>query len=295
MLGPLPLITVFLSLLTCSCSESQPLTTKPTFTPDQQLVIASFQLDVERVNSLLGNGANSNARLGVNDEHLFEDKWTLAYSPIASDKWTPLLALANSHRAPQPIHPTENTGEALDHAMEKLKAIDPKIIQERDKQRVAIAKLLIAKQANLDLDDGYGSTALSYSIYFGFDSLSLLLIESGANPNTKTGIYIDGTGDITPLHRATESPTILKALLKHGALVAVKDGLGATPLHWAAREPRAECVQLLIAAGADVNAKDKEGVTALNWTHTSDLFEFPDADDAEKKKIAKLLRDAGAK
>lgn len=68
---------------------------------------------------------------------------------------------------------------------------------------------LIAAKVNLDLDDGYGATALYEAIYNSYDEMALLLIEAGAKVNTKTGIYIDGTGDITPLHRATDSPRVV--------------------------------------------------------------------------------------
>jgi len=40
---------------------------------------------------------------------------------------------------------------------------------------------------NLDFDDGYGATALDVSVSLGFDDLSMLLIESNAKLNTKTG------------------------------------------------------------------------------------------------------------
>ena len=63
--------------------------------------------------------------------------------------------------------------------------------------------MLIAAKANLDLDDGHGATALSTSVYLRHDDLALLLIASGAKLDTTTGIYIDGTGGIAPVHRAT--------------------------------------------------------------------------------------------
>lgn len=263
------------------------------FSKDQQLVIAAFELDVAKVKSLLAEGAKPDARLGFYDQRLFEDKWTLGYSHMGSAKWTPLLAVANSHRAPQPKDRVENTSEGRNAALKKLNAIDPKLIRERDGRRVEIAKLLIAAKANLDLDDVRGATALSASVYNGFEALSLLLIASGAELNTKTGIYIDGTDDITPLHRATRHPAVLEAMLKRRAKVDVKDSTGETPLHWAARDHNVASVKLLLAAGADPSVTDAEGHTPAYWCKTYDSFSSPD--DAKNKEIVKLLTDARSK
>ena len=256
----------------------------------QQLVIAAFQLDVERVNALLAEGTDPDTRLSFYDESQFEDKWTLGFSPIGSHNWTALLAVANSHRAPQPNQRAENTVAGLDASMAKLKAVDPKLIAERDSHRLTIAKLLIAAKANLDLDDGYGSTPLSSSVYSGFDDLSLLLISSNAKLDTKTSVTIDGDGDITPMHRATRSPRVLDAMIKRGAKINVADTSGSTPLHWAVLHCNVESVKRLLEAGANAAAKDKEGRSPADWCKTYDGIEFPD--DKAKKEISKLLEAA---
>ncbi len=262
------------------------------YSKGQQLVIAAFELDVDRVEGLLAEGVDPDTRLGFYDDHLFEDKWTLGYSNIGSEKWTPLLALANSHREPQPDRHTENTIAGRENAEAKLKSIDPKQISERDSRRVAIARLLINAKANTDLDDGYGSTALSSSVYRGYDDLSLLLISSNAKIETKTGVYIDGDSDITPMHRATKSPKVLQAMIKRGANVNVADSSGDTPLHWAVRNCNVESVKLLLEVGANVTALDNEGRSPSYWCKTYDGLDSPK--DAEKKEISRLL-DAGTK
>ena len=200
---------------------------------------------------------------------------------MTSSKWTPLLAVAQSHRAPQPAKRAENTVEGLKVARAKLKSVDPKLIAERDNHRVEIAKLLIAAKAKLNLDDGYGATALASSVYSGFDDLSLLLIKSDANIETKTGIYLDGSGDIRPMHRATKSPKVLAALIKRGAKVNVVDTSGSTPLHWAVLGGHVESVKLLVAAGANTNATDSTGRLPSYWCKRYG--------DAKNAKIAQLL------
>src|SRR5262245_42181777 len=194
-------------VLSLGCGQGESSLSKP-----QQLIVASFDLEVDRVQELLAQGIDVNARMGEHDRKRFYDKWSLGW-PAASNMWTPLMAVANSHREPQPEQATANTSAALAKAGEERKKVDPQAIAERDERRVAIAKLFIDAKANLDLDDGYGATALYDAIYAGYDELALLLIESGANVNTKTGIYIDGADAITPLHRATQNPRVLKSLL----------------------------------------------------------------------------------
>jgi hypothetical protein len=221
------------------------------FTDDQQLVIAAFELDVAKVNAILEKGANVDARLGIYDAMLFRDKWTLAYSSIGSDRWTPLLAVAHSHRAPQPAEAAENTSEGRRLSQKRLLAVDPKLILARDEKRLAIAKRLIDAKANLDLDDGYGDTALSAAVYLGYENVSLLLIAAGAKLDTRTGVYIDGTDNIAPVHRATKSPRVLEAMIKRGVNIHVKDGDGHTPLHWAIQDRNDASVKLLVNAGAD--------------------------------------------
>ncbi|MEQ1829286.1 MAG: ankyrin repeat domain-containing protein [Pirellula sp.] len=280
------MLTLFFCVSVAGCSATQD-DVKAKYSKGQQLVIAAFELDVDGVKGLLAEGVDPDTRLGFYDDHLFEDKWTLGYSDIGSDKWTPLLAVAHSHREPQPDRHTENTITGRDNAMAKLKSIDSKLISERDSRRVAIARLLIKAKANTDLDDGYGGTALSASVYSGYDVLSLLLISSNAKIDTKTGVYIDGDGDITPMHRATNSPKVLQAMIKRGAKVNVADTSGDTPLHWAVRDRNVESVKLLLEAGANVTAIDNEGRSPSYWCKTYDGINSPE--DAEKMEISRLL------
>ena len=254
-------------------------------TPNQRLIVAAFELEVDQVKVLLKEGADPNAQFGDADHDFFQDKWTTG-TPLASGRWTPLLAVANSHREPQPEFLVGNTSAARDAAAKQRDAIEPKLIAERDERRTTITKLLIAATANLDLDDGFGSTALDGATSNGYEAMALLLIESDAKIDTKTGIYIDGPADITPMHHAAWHPTILKAMLKKGAKVNVQDSTGDTPLHFAVMVNKPESVHLLLKAGADPNIKDKEGRTPDHWCR---IVGDPQPGNGPKMQIARML------
>lgn len=284
---------VLVLLAFCSVAAAEDFT----YTKHQKLIIASFELNVEGVKRLLREGADLNATMGKHPRDLFMNQWSLGW-PVASGNWTPLLAVAHSHREPQPDRPIENTSEARKDAERRRLAIPAEVIQERDEWRVKIAKLLIEKGAKLDAHDGFGATALAAAVYRKYDSLAYALLDAGANPNTKTGVYIDGTGDITPLHRASDRLALTQALIKRGAKVNVQDSTGETPLHWAVRDlyflvadttfvpafrpkraenaslEQLELIKTLVVAGADWNQKNRKGETPadalkrIRWGNT---------------------------
>jgi ankyrin repeat protein len=197
------------------------------------LVIAAFIGNLEQVKELIAAGAYVNTKYGGNPEDFKDDEGGV---PLGGENWTPLLAVSNSHIA---------------------------------KNRVEIARVLLDAGADIDADDGYGATALYKSIYMQrfhneYTKLAFFLIEKGANVNTKTDIYIDGAGDITPLHRAVNNADLVKALMAKGANVNAKDSMGHTVLHWAILDDNLKSASFLIKAGADTNVKDKDGKSPLS-------------------------------
>jgi Ankyrin repeats (3 copies) len=178
---------------------------------------------------------------------------------MASSNWNALIAVSSSSPYPDPPRVIQNTEEDLEWEVREREKIPKKALEEREHARLQIAEILIDAGAELDADDGFGATALYEAAYLGFQDLALFLIEKKAKVNTKTGIYIDGTDDITPLHRAIGSPKVVAALIKAGADLNAQDSEGDTPLYWAACNKLRESVELLLQAGADPNLKNLRG------------------------------------
>ena len=161
--------------------------------------------------------------------------------------------------------------------------------------------MLLDAGAKVDSANPDGETALMMAISGGDLSIVQMLVNAGANVNT-----IEKFHNQTPLMYAAASSRnaaqMVKLLLSKGADVKPRalytdwpsqvtseprtqyrsvGGLNA--LLYAARSGCYECVEDLIAAGADVNLPTPEGVTPLMI-----------ALDNEHNDVAKLLMDKGA-
>ncbi|WP_050030527.1 ankyrin repeat domain-containing protein [Verrucomicrobium sp. BvORR034] len=107
-----------------------------------------------------------------------------------------------------------------------------------DKEQPAMAQLLIAQGANVNLTPRHRSTALQVSIYRGFDSYEL---------KPKAGY-----------------PELIQTLLTKGADVNAVDADGNTPLIAAAEKDDVTTLNLLLERGADLSHANENGWTALD-------------------------------
>jgi len=165
---------------------------------------------------------------------------------------------------------------------------------------VDVARLLIARGADVGREDAKGWTPLHWAVSGGpqdademgafpgmcgapamdaYVALARLLIEHGADVNAK-----DRQGG-TPLHRAASGGqvSLIDVLIEKGARVNATTAVGGTPLHSAARAGRLDAVRRLLAKGADVNARSARQRTPLHW-----------AVEAGKREVARLLLTQGA-
>lgn len=129
---------------------------------------------------------------------------------------------------------------------------------------VEIAKLLALYGADIDARDVDNSTPLFYAVERGEDAMIRHLEREGADVNACDSYHM------TPLARACAQcsihvhPDIAETLLQLGADVARKDIDGMVALHHAAREGHTPIVRALLKAGARVMVRDNHGDNPLD-------------------------------
>ena len=155
------------------------------------------------------------------------------------------------------------------------------------------ARVLADANANLDLQDPEGTTALMLAIMNVHYDVAVMLIEKGANPNVVDKAAMGALYAVVDMRTqrpltnlpprkpssAVDSLDVVRALLKHGADVnavlktptlrrhhSTGDGSmgeGTTPLMRAARFGDAAAMKVLIEGGADPSRRQANGTTAL--------------------------------
>lgn len=132
-----------------------------------------------------------------------------------------------------------------------------------DEGNVECVSLLLSKGADAKVKNHRGFTPLHLAARTSsVECVELLLRDGNADPNSEDFDHR------TPLHasigKADSAFEIIELLLSWGANVNAKDVYGFTPLHLAALDGLAHCVELLIYHGADVTTKSRKGTSALN-------------------------------
>ncbi|MEO8313845.1 MAG: ankyrin repeat domain-containing protein [Pseudomonadota bacterium] len=111
---------------------------------------------------------------------------------------------------------------------------------------VAAAELLLARGAKVDAREHWrDQTALMWAAAQGQPAMLRTLVAAGADVNARSRVH-QWEQEITAEPRAKYMPTG-----------------GLTALIYAARQDCLECVQVLVAAGADLNLTDPNGVSPL--------------------------------
>ncbi|XP_050354695.1 transient receptor potential channel pyrexia-like [Nymphalis io] len=148
------------------------------------------------------------------------------------------------------------------------------LTKQRDKECTALhlaasrgysecVELLLSEGAQANVRNYRGFTALHLAARCSsLECVEVLLRDGNADANA------EDHDKRTPLHAAicnTERACeIIDMLVSWGAQVNKKDEYGYSPLHLAAMDGLAQCVETLIFLGADVTSKSKKGHTALS-------------------------------
>ncbi len=123
-----------------------------------------------------------------------------------------------------------------------------------------LRKLLDEHPARANARSGDGWTPLHLAGFFGRRDVAALLLARGASLTTISG----GAEKNQPLHAALAGacdPTIVRALVAHGADVNAAGAAGYTPLHVAASRGNEELVRFLVESGAKAGARMDDGKT----------------------------------
>ncbi|XP_041839585.1 cyclin-dependent kinase 4 inhibitor D [Melanotaenia boesemani] len=128
---------------------------------------------------------------------------------------------------------------------------------------IKVQTILEEGRVHPDTLNEFGRTALQVMM-MGNAKIARLLLEKGADPN------IQDKHGITPVHDAARTGFLdtLEVLVEHGASVNIPDQNGALPIHFAIREGHRDVVQFL-APRSDLKHANVSGQTAVDVAKAS--------------------------
>lgn len=131
---------------------------------------------------------------------------------------------------------------------------------------VELERFLIEQGADLDMRTNERYTLLQFSAEYGFEDSVALLLENGADVNSRTDV-----ARWTSLHFACLNAHlgVVRMLCEHGADIDALEGMNRTPLHLAAMSGDVSVVSELVRRGADTSLQDWDGNTPLHHAVTA--------------------------
>ncbi len=144
------------------------------------------------------------------------------------------------------------------------------LIKAVQANNIGNVRQLIQANADLNLKDAYGLTALRCASVQDHQEMVNLLLDSGANINLQ-----DNAG-CTPIFIAIRNNIneVAALLIRRSANLDLRNKEGQTPLIWTAFMCQIDLAKLLIANSANLNIQDSEGKTALIWASERGYIEI---------------------
>ena len=139
----------------------------------------------------------------------------------------------------------------------------------RDNENPAVLDALLATGADVLATDNQGWTPLHSASGNHGSAVINAFLSAGADPPARTSGIFAG---LTPPHTAAwsnENLAVLRMLMAVGADPMARTENGRTPLHFAAASNSGTVVEALLADGAAVEVRDEVGITPLWRIHLS--------------------------
>lgn len=214
------------------------------------LHIAATLGKTEIVRLLLDHGADPNVKdtksrtpLSLAVEHSHKDTAQLLREAMGQNAKTPAGKKTGASRTSPP------------HTDQSLRALFLAIMQDN---LDGVTDMLSSDPSLAKAADQSGMTGLMVAVDAGKNDVAKLLVAKGADVNAK-----DNSG-ATALFHAVSDLDLAKLLVSKGADVKARSNDRRTPLHQTASFGAESVASFLISKGADVNAKDIAGKTPLD-------------------------------
>ena len=220
-------------------------------------------LYLDMIGLLVGHGADANTR--------GEDNTTALH--LASEYGRPEVArVLFNHGAS--VNAKNNLGRTPFHELARA-------VNWIGSDHLAVAKLLLEKNADLDARDEDHETPLHFASKYGRLDVVLVLIDHGAiidaeNNWGQTPLHLSSEIIHYSGHRSARLQDIVRLLLDRGANANARDKDCATPLHLATSRFGLPIVPVLLAGGACANARDNRGQNPLHRLLTNDNYDEDD-------------------